>query len=79
MLRTGEMPLWRSRGLIQGRFAQDYNRHGSLGGLWQERNEAKITASQTFFGQVLATSTSTRWPPRWSQPVGRGGGAATER
>ncbi|MGQ9752101.1 MAG: transposase [Thermoanaerobaculaceae bacterium] len=32
-LRTGEVPLWRSMRLVQGRFAQSYNqRHKNIGG-----------------------------------------------
>ena len=43
ILRTAEVPLSRSMRLIQGRFAQGYNRrHRTLGSLWQERYKAKV-------------------------------------
>ena len=42
ILRTAEVPLARSMRLIQGRFAQGYNRrHRTLGSVWQERYKAK--------------------------------------
>lgn len=43
VLRTAEVPLSRSMRLIQGRFAQGYNRrHRTLGSVWQERYKAKL-------------------------------------
>jgi putative transposase len=43
VLRTAEVPLSRSMRLIQGRFAQSYNRrHRSIGSVWQERYKAKL-------------------------------------
>jgi REP element-mobilizing transposase RayT len=43
VLRTGEVSLSRTMRLIQGRFAQGYNRrHRSLGSLWQERYKTKL-------------------------------------
>ncbi len=43
ILRTAEVPLAPSMRLIQGRFAQGYNRrHRSLGSVWQERYKAKL-------------------------------------
>lgn len=55
VLRTAEVPLWRSMRLIQGCFAQEHNlRHGTLGSLWQERFKARVIDSQAYLGQVLA-------------------------
>ena len=43
VLRTAQVPLSRSMRLIQGRFAQGYNRrHRTLGSVWQERYKAKL-------------------------------------
>ncbi len=54
-LRTGEIPLWQSLRLIQGRFAQAYNRqHGVLGSLWQERYKAKLVLSDEYLKQLIA-------------------------
>jgi len=55
VLRTAEVPLWRSMRLIQGRFAQDFNRRRrTLGSLWQERYKAKLIDDQAYLGRVLA-------------------------
>jgi REP element-mobilizing transposase RayT len=55
VVRTAEVPLWRSMRLIQGRFAQAYNRRTrSLGSVWQERYKAKVVADGRYLGQVLA-------------------------
>ncbi len=55
VLRTAEVPLWRSMRLIQGRFAQDFNRrHRTLGSLWQERYKAKLIDEHAYLGRVLA-------------------------
>jgi hypothetical protein len=54
VLRTAEVPLGRSMRLIQGRFAQEFNRrHRTLGSLWQERYKAKLIDDQTDLGRVL--------------------------
>lgn len=49
VLRTAEVPLSRSMRLIQGRFAQGYNRrHGSIGSVWQERYKAKLICETVY-------------------------------
>ncbi len=54
-LRTGEVPLWQSFRLIQGRSAQAYNhQHGVLGSLWQERYKAKLVLSDDYLKQLIA-------------------------
>lgn len=55
VVRTAEVPLWRSMRLIQGRFAQAHNRRErTLGSVWQERYKAKVVADDHYVGQVLA-------------------------
>ena len=54
-LRTGEVPLWRSMRLVQGRFAQSYNRrHKNIGGVWQERYKAKLVNDASYLARLLA-------------------------
>lgn len=54
-LRTGEVPLWRSMRLVQGRFAQSYNRrHKNIGHVWQERYKAKLISDTSYLSRLLA-------------------------
>lgn len=53
-LRTGEVPLWRSMRLIQGRFAQWHNTgRGVIGPVWQGRYKAKLLDDQRYLDQVI--------------------------
>jgi REP element-mobilizing transposase RayT len=54
-LRTGPVPLSRSIGFVQFRFAQDYNRrHRSSGPLWQSRFKAKVVDDEGYLLQLVA-------------------------
>jgi REP element-mobilizing transposase RayT len=53
-LRTGEVPLWRSMRLIQGRFAQWHNRaKGVIGPVWQGRYKAKLVDDPRYLDEVI--------------------------
>jgi len=52
-LRTGEVPLWRSMRLIQGRFAQWHNRvRRVIGPVWQGRYKAKLVDDPGYLDEV---------------------------
>jgi REP-associated tyrosine transposase len=54
-VRTGRLPLWRSRRVIQGRFAVVHNRrHKTLGPLWQGRYKARVVEGQDGLNRLLA-------------------------
>jgi putative transposase len=54
-LRTGQLPLWRSLRLIQGRFASSHNRrHRTLGPLWQGRYKARLVEDQAALDRLIA-------------------------
>jgi REP element-mobilizing transposase RayT len=54
-VRVGEVPLWRSMRLIQGRFARSYNRrHRVLGPFWQGRYKAIVVPDASYLQQLIA-------------------------
>lgn len=54
-LRTGEVPLWRTMRLVQGRFAQSYNRrHKNIGRVWRKRYKAKLISDASYLSCLLA-------------------------
>ena len=54
LLRTGEVPLWRSMHHIQHRFAVDANRRrGVAGPLWQSRYKAKAIEDQSYLDRLI--------------------------
>lgn len=54
-VRVGQVPLWRSMRLIQGRFARSYNRrHRVLGPLWQGRYKAIVVPDRSYLQQLIA-------------------------
>ena len=54
-LAQGGVPLWRSMRLVQGRFAQSYNRrHKNIGGVWQEQYKAKLVRDASCLARLLA-------------------------
>jgi len=55
VLRTREVPLWRSMARIQGRFAREFNRrHRYLGRLWQSRYKARVVDSERYYKRLVA-------------------------
>ncbi len=55
VLRTGDLPLWRSMRLVQGRFAKDLNRtRRVLGPLWQGRYKARLVEDSSYLMQAIA-------------------------
>ena len=55
VLRTGEVPLWRSMARLQGRTARGFNRrHRYLGRLWQSRYKARVVDTERYFTQVIS-------------------------
>ena len=55
VLRTGDVPLWRTMARIQGRFAREFNRrHRYLGRLWQSRYKARVVDSERYYKRLVA-------------------------
>jgi REP element-mobilizing transposase RayT len=55
VVRTVEVPLWRTMASLQVGFTKRFNRtHGLVGPLWQGRYKAKLVDSQRYFDQLLA-------------------------
>jgi len=54
-VRVGQVPLWRSMRLVQGRFARGYNRrHRLLGPFWQGRYKAIVVPDASYLQQLVA-------------------------
>lgn len=54
-VRIGPVPLARSLGFLQSRFAADHNRrHRSSGPVWQGRYKAKIVTGERYLMQLIA-------------------------
>jgi len=54
-VRTGELPLWRSMRLVQGRFARAFNRRrGVFGPVWQGRYKARLVVDPAYLMQAIA-------------------------
>jgi REP-associated tyrosine transposase len=71
-VRTARLPLWRSRRLIQGKFAVWHNHRGrTLGPLWQGRNKPRLVNGRSGLDRLSPTSTSTRSRPASCDPRGR--------
>ncbi len=55
VLRAGELPLWRSMRLVQGRFAKAFNRtRRVLGPVWQGRYKARLVDDPLYLMQSIA-------------------------
>jgi len=55
VLRSGPVLLWRTFGLLQGRFGQQRNRKlRSSGPLWQSRYKAKLVEEEGYLYQLVA-------------------------
>jgi REP element-mobilizing transposase RayT len=55
VLRAGELPLWRSMRLVQGRFAKAFNRSRRvLGPLWQGRYKSRLVGDPLYLRQAVA-------------------------
>jgi hypothetical protein len=55
LLRTVDVPLWRTMASLQVGFTKRFNlAHGLVGPLWQGRYKAKLVDSQRYFDQLLA-------------------------
>jgi REP element-mobilizing transposase RayT len=55
VVRAGELPLWRSMRLVQGRFAKAFNRRRRvLGPVWQGRYKARLLADPAYLMQAIA-------------------------
>lgn len=55
VVRTHEIPLWKSMARIQCWFARDFNRRNKyLGRLWQSRYKARVIDREEYFRQVVA-------------------------
>ena len=55
VVRTAEIPLWKSMARIQCGFARGFNRRRKyLGRLWQSRYKARVVDSEEYFCQVIA-------------------------
>src|SRR3990170_8770133 len=53
-VRVGQVPLWRSMRLIQGRFARSHNRRQRvLGPFWQGRYKAIVVPDARYLEQVI--------------------------
>jgi len=54
VLRCGQIPLWRTMRLVQGRYAKDFNRRQRVyGPLWQGRYKAKLVSGERYLQQVI--------------------------
>lgn len=55
VLRAGELPLWRSMRLVQGRFAKAFNRRERvLGPVWQSRYKARLVEDADYLMSAMA-------------------------
>jgi putative transposase len=55
VLRAGELPLWRSMRLVQGRFAKAFNRSRRVfGPVWQGRYKARLVDDPAYLMQAIA-------------------------
>ena len=55
VLRAGELPLWRSMRLVQGRFAKAFNRRRRVfGPVWQGRYKARLVEDPLYRMQAIA-------------------------
>jgi REP element-mobilizing transposase RayT len=55
VIRAGELPLWRSMRLVQGRFARAFNRRRRVfGPLWQGRYKARLVDDPGYLMQAIA-------------------------
>jgi REP element-mobilizing transposase RayT len=55
VVRAGELPLWRSMRLVQGRFARAFNRRRRvLGPVWQGRYKARLLDAPAYLMQAVA-------------------------
>lgn len=55
VVRSGELPLWRSMRLVQGRFAKAFNRRRRvLGSVWQGRYKARLVDDPAYLMQAIA-------------------------
>jgi REP element-mobilizing transposase RayT len=55
LVRTLNVPLWRSMASLQVSFSKRFNRHrGFVGPFWQSRYQAKLVEDQRYFDQLLA-------------------------
>lgn len=55
VIRTHQMPLWRSMARIQCRVARAHNRRRRLlGRLWQSRYKARVVRGEDYYRQLLA-------------------------
>jgi putative transposase len=54
VVRSGELPLWRSMRLVQGRFSKALNRRDRvLGPLWQGRYKSRLIEDGTYLMQAI--------------------------
>jgi REP element-mobilizing transposase RayT len=54
LLRTVDVPLWRTMATLQGAFTKRYNRrHGLVGPFWQGRYKAKLVEDQRYFDRLV--------------------------
>jgi REP element-mobilizing transposase RayT len=55
VVRAGELPLWRSMRLVQGRFAKAFNRRRLVfGPVWQGRYKARLVGDPAYLMQAIA-------------------------
>jgi REP element-mobilizing transposase RayT len=55
VVRAGELPLWRSMRLVQGRFAKAFNRRRRVfGPVWQGRYKARLVEDPVYLMQAIA-------------------------
>ena len=55
LVRTLDVPLWRTMASLQGGFTRQFNRrHNLVGPFWQGRYNAKLVKDQSYFDQLLA-------------------------
>lgn len=55
VVRSGELPLWRSMRLVQGRFSKALNRRDRvLGPLWQGRYKSRLIEDRRYLMQAIA-------------------------
>jgi REP element-mobilizing transposase RayT len=55
VIRAGELPLWRSMRLVQGRFTKAFNRQRRVWGpFWQGRYKARLVGDPVYLMQAIA-------------------------
>jgi REP element-mobilizing transposase RayT len=55
VVRAGELPLWRTMRLVQGRFTKTFNRQRRVfGSLWQGRYKARLVDDPAYLMQAIA-------------------------